>query len=120
LKTIAYYISDYGYGHASRSIAIIRKLLEHPEVKIIVCHSFALTFIKESITSNRVSYRNIKTDIGYILEKDSIYPDIERLFMAYKEFIEDWDGYTKREIEFLKLNSVDLVLSDISPLPCNR
>ncbi|MFT8323534.1 MAG: hypothetical protein ABF649_21995 [Bacillus sp. (in: firmicutes)] len=28
IKTIAYYISDYGYGHASRSIAIIRELLK--------------------------------------------------------------------------------------------
>lgn len=25
---IAYYISDYGYGHATRSIAIIRELLK--------------------------------------------------------------------------------------------
>ncbi|WP_335699289.1 hypothetical protein [Neobacillus drentensis] len=62
MTTIAYYISDYGYGHASRSIAIIRKLLEESEVKIIVCHSFALSFIKASLNSDSVSYRNIKTN----------------------------------------------------------
>lgn len=50
MKTIAYYISDYGFGHASRSIAVIRKLLNHPEVEIMICHSFALSFIKESLT----------------------------------------------------------------------
>ncbi|MFS0774819.1 hypothetical protein ABC255_02100 [Neobacillus sp. 3P2-tot-E-2] len=44
MKTIAYYISDFGFGHASRSIAVIRKLLNHPEAEIMICHSFALSF----------------------------------------------------------------------------
>ncbi|QIZ05637.1 hypothetical protein HFZ78_01840 [Priestia megaterium] len=117
MKTIAYYISDYGYGHASRSIAVIRKLLKDPKVKIIVCHSFALSFIKESLHSNRVSYRAIKTDVGYFLEKDSIQPDKERLFEEYKNFVADWDFKVGREHDFLKLNYIDLVVSDISPLP---
>ncbi|PEQ95216.1 hypothetical protein CN481_05000 [Bacillus sp. AFS006103] len=117
MKTIAYYISDYGYGHASRSIGIIRKLLNEPEVQIIVCHSFALTFIKKSLHSNRVSYRNIKTDIGYLLEKDSIFPDKDILLKEYKSFVADWDQYIQQEREFLRENNVDLVISDISPLP---
>jgi hypothetical protein len=78
-------ISDYRYGHASRSIAIIRKLLNHQEVTIIVCYSFALSFIIESLLSERVSYRNLKTDIGYFLEEDSIFHDKERLLEEYKK-----------------------------------
>lgn len=117
MNTIAYYISDYGYGHASRSIAIIRKLLDDAEVNIIVCHSFALGFIKESLHSKRVSYRNIKTDVGYILEMDSIYPDKARLLVEYKNFISNWDYYIKQEREFFKNHNVDLVVSDISALP---
>ncbi|SMQ85065.1 conserved hypothetical protein [Bacillus sp. OV166] len=117
MKTIAYYISDYGYGHASRSIAVIRKLLKDPNVKIIVCHSFALSFIKESLHSNHLSYRTIKTDVGYFLEKDSILPDKGRLFEEYKNFVADWDFKVEQEREFLKLNHIDLVVSDISPLP---
>jgi uncharacterized protein (TIGR00661 family) len=117
LKTIAYYISDYGYGHASRSVAVIRKLLNNPDVKIIICHSFALPFIKESIDSERVRYRKVKTDIGYYLEKDSIYPDKGRLLEEYKKFVLDWDIQIKREREFLQQNKIDLVVSDISPLP---
>ncbi|MFB5193640.1 glycosyltransferase family protein [Neobacillus sp. KR4-4] len=117
MKTIAYYISDYGYGHASRSIAVIRKLLKDNEVKIFVCHSFALSFIKESLHSNRVSFRTIKTDVGYFLEKDSIHPDKKRLFEEYRNFVDDWDFKVEQEKEFLKLNQIDLVVSDISPLP---
>ncbi|MCM2535847.1 hypothetical protein NDK43_30640 [Neobacillus pocheonensis] len=117
MKTIAYYISDYGYGHASRSIAVMRKLLEKADVRIIVCHSFALSFIKESLNSNRISYRNIKTDVGYFLEKDSIYPDKAHLQKEFNNFLSDWEHNKHREIEFLKINNVDLVVSDISPLP---
>ncbi|MEH7440194.1 glycosyltransferase [Neobacillus drentensis] len=117
MKTIAYYISDYGYGHASRSIAIIRELLKIPEVRIIVCHSFALPFIKESLNSDRVKYRSIKTDVGYFLAKDSIYPDKELLIIEYKNFVVDWDNLQLQERNFLQKNNVDLVISDISPLP---
>jgi UDP-N-acetylglucosamine transferase subunit ALG13 len=117
LKTIAYYISDYGYGHASRSIAIIRKILNEPNIRIIVCHSFALEFIKESLSSNRVTYRNIKTDIGYFLEKNSIHPDKLRILLEYKNFLANWDHRMDQEDQFLQMNKVDLVISDISPLP---
>ncbi|MGG1678247.1 glycosyltransferase family protein [Neobacillus sp. NRS-1170] len=117
MKTIAYYISDYGYGHASRSIAVIRKLHKEAELKIIICHSFALPFIKESLGSERVSYRKIKTDIGYFLEKDSILPDKSRLLEEYKSFVSNWDNHIQQEKEFLRKNHVDLVISDISPLP---
>ncbi|WP_160725774.1 glycosyltransferase [Bacillus sp. USDA818B3_A] len=117
MKLIAYYISDYGYGHASRSIAILRNLLKDPEVNIIVCHSFALSFIKDSLNSSRVIFRNIKTDIGYLLEQDSIQPDRVRLWEEYKNFVFKWDNKGEVEQEFLKVNKIDLVVSDISPLP---
>jgi hypothetical protein len=86
-------------------------------VKIIICHSFALPFIKESLNSTRVSYRTIKTDIGYFLEKGSINPDKALLLKEYKNFVADWDRYMDHEREFLMVNRVDLVVSDISPLP---
>ncbi|WP_342042978.1 glycosyltransferase family protein [Bacillus sp. OTU2372] len=117
MKTIAYYISDYGYGHASRSIAVIRSLLKDPEARIIVCHSFALSFIKDSLNSNRVSYRNINTDVGYFLVEDSIQPDRAQLLEEYKKFVANWGDKIEQEKEYLKQNEVDLVVSDISSLP---
>jgi uncharacterized protein (TIGR00661 family) len=117
LKTIAYYISDYGYGHASRSIAIIRKLLSRSDVRIIVCHSFALSFMRESLNSDRVSYREVKTDIGYFLQVNSIHPDKVKMLNEYKSFVANWEHSVNRELEFLKSNHVNLVVSDISPLP---
>ncbi|MFS0774825.1 hypothetical protein ABC255_02130 [Neobacillus sp. 3P2-tot-E-2] len=117
MKTIAYYISDYGFGHASRSITVIRELLNHSEVEVIICHSFALSFIKESLYSERVRYRKIKTDIGYFLERDSIFPDKEKLLEEYQKFVADWGRIFEQEKKFLLNEKIDLVVSDISPVP---
>src|SRR6478752_2727155 len=81
LKTIAYYISDYGYGHATRSTAIIRELLKQNEtVKIIICHSFALRFLQQSFRHEpRVTFREVATDVGYVLKENSLEPDTKIL-----------------------------------------
>ena len=93
MKTICYYISDYGFGHASRSVAIIRKLLAQTDkVKLIVCHSYALDFIKESLANEaRVKYREVSTDVGYILRENTLEPDIKGMNIAFKTYMDGLD-----------------------------
>ncbi|QHN50619.1 hypothetical protein EPB69_16615 [Geobacillus stearothermophilus] len=119
MKTIAYYISDYGFGHAARSVALIRQLLKmEEEVRTIICHSFALQFLRESLKDeNRVTFRKMETDIGYVLQKDSIEPDIEKLNVEYKQYLKKWDSLIEQERVFLQTNKVDFVISDISAFP---
>jgi UDP-N-acetylglucosamine transferase subunit ALG13 len=119
MNTIAYYSSDYGFGHAARSVALIRNLLAMEEdVKMIICHSFALHFLRESLKGeNRVTFRTIETDIGYVLQKDSIEPDIEKLNAKYKKYVQKWNFLIEQERDFLQTNKVDLVISDISAFP---
>ncbi|WHY61501.1 glycosyltransferase family protein [Cytobacillus firmus] len=117
MKTIAYYISDYGFGHASRSIAVIRELLKVAlDIRIIVCHSYGLSFLRNSLDYKQLSYRELKTDIGYILKENSILPDEERIYKEYKQFISNFNIRISIEEKFLKSNKVDMVISDISPI----
>lgn len=119
MKTIAYYISDYGFGHAARSVALIRQLLKRKkDVRVIICHSFALHFLRESLKGeNRVAFRTIETDIGYVLRKDSIEPDIKKLNVEYKKYLQKWNFLIEQERDFLQTNKVDFVISDISAFP---
>ncbi|MBM7573501.1 glycosyltransferase family protein [Aquibacillus albus] len=118
MKTIAYYISDYGFGHASRSIAVIRATLKHnKDIKIIVCHSFALDFLKDSLKDLNVEFRKLKTDIGYFLQTNNIFPDPAKIEREYIRFIDEWEIKLENEKDFLSENKVNLVISDISPLP---
>lgn len=49
MKKIAYYISEYGFGHATRSIAVIKRLCEKNEIRIIVSNAFAYEFLNQSL-----------------------------------------------------------------------
>lgn len=113
---VAYYISDYGYGHASRSIAIIRKLLEKIEsVHITICHSFAETFIKDSIEDERVTFRKVKTDIGYILDTHTLELDHEKMNQMYDYYLDNREFCIAYEVQFLNEHHISHVITDIYP-----
>lgn len=117
MKRIAYYISEYGYGHASRSIGIIRELIkQESELEIIVINSFAEDFLKQSLDSSRIIFRNVETDIGYFLKENSIYPDAKRQRLELDLYLSTLNHVAKKEVEYLKRRSINLVISDISPL----
>lgn len=118
LKTIAYYISDYGYGHATRSTAIIRELLKQNEnMEIIICHSFALGLLQESFRhEHRVMFREVATDVGYVLKENSLEPDAELLNDNVSSYVSEFSLKLTQEMRFMKEKNVSFVISDISPL----
>lgn len=118
MRTIAYYISDYGYGHATRSTAIIRELLKQNEnVKIIIYHSFALDFLQQSFRhEHRVTFREVATDIGYVLKENSIELDAEVLNNSVSSYVSEFSLKLNQETCFMKEKNVSFVISDISPL----
>jgi len=116
---IAYYISDHGYGHATRDIAIIRELLEHfDDIKISICTSEPLEFLKRSLVNNeeRINFRDIKNDFGYCVTHDlKIHPTKTK--RKVKRWLNNWQYYIKREMRFLKKNKINILISDIPPQP---
>ncbi|NIK69241.1 glycosyltransferase [Paenibacillus sp. BK720] len=119
--TIAYYISSYGYGHATRSVAVLREMLsDHSKgYKIIICSSNnLLTFLKASLKffNDNIEYRECLPDLGYILQKGSIEADILEFRKEYNDYIDSIDRYLTREVDFLVTHQVGLVISDISPI----
>lgn len=117
MKRIAYYISDYGYGHATRSMAIINEILNHDtEVEVTVCHSYALPMLRVSFKEYPVKFRCIQTDIGYFLKENSLEPDIEKINIEFSRYMERWQNLVEDEIQFLHDKKIGLVLSDISPV----
>lgn len=65
MKTICFYISDYGYGHATRSIALIREIVDScDDVNVIVKTSGPYKFTKKSLHHPRVSAIRCRNDIG--------------------------------------------------------
>lgn len=113
---ICFYISDYGYGHASRSIAIIRKLLsEYKNAKIYIKNSGAFDYIRHSLPHENIEVVKSKNDIGVIFRENSVIIDREQTRRMLIDWISSWDEFIKMEKQFCESHRIDLILSDITP-----
>ncbi|KAA0764914.1 hypothetical protein DN410_09865 [Bacillus sp. SH5-2] len=119
MKTFVFYISEYGFGHATRCIALIRSILSRREdVQVIVCNSFAIQFIRASLNEygDKVIFHDVETDVGFVLKENSLDLDKEKLQQSYEEFCTNLPQKINNEIDFLSAFSVDYIISDISPI----
>ncbi len=119
MKTIAFYISDHGFGHITRNIPIIRSILDTSnDIRIIVkCGEKHIQFMKSLLEdySSSIEYYEENTDVGLILKEGSIEVDKNRLKVKLYDFINSWEERGEKEKEFLQNNDVSLVVSDIIP-----
>lgn len=114
---IAFYISDHGYGHASRCIPIINELLLNYSVNIIVkSNEEQIEFIKSLVADkNRVEFYKEKIDLGIILKDNSYEIDKEKLKNNVLDYVYSWESRIQTEIKFLEHKNVNIVISDIVP-----
>ncbi|MFX0066900.1 MAG: glycosyltransferase family protein [Candidatus Hermodarchaeota archaeon] len=118
MKKIIYYISDHGFGHATRSIAIIDALLKNfPNIEIIVRTSKSATLVQRSLNSSRARLLSRKNDFGLISNPTTFAIDIEKTKEQLVSWIDTWPQYNEIEREFLQRVDASLVLSDIVPQP---
>lgn len=115
-KSIVYYISDHGFGHATRSLAIIRTLRqEQPNLKISIRTFNNATLIKEALENEAVSVYQSKNDFGLIQGgRLSISPVKTKI--AFEKWVTTWDEWLREEQNRLTPRP-DLMISDISPQP---
>lgn len=121
MKNIIFYISDHGFGHASRNIPIIRYILEvKRDIKIYIKTGvnqglFIRDSIKDLKNNKNVFFEFKNMDIGLVLKKNSLDIDKEKLEKRIEEYIDTWEELKESESIFLKKNNIDLIISDIVP-----
>lgn len=112
---IAYFISSHGYGHASRSAAIIESILaKNPNVRVSIYTETPCNFFEESL-SEPFSYTKTQSDIGMI-QLTPIEMDIPGTLKKLNAFIGSLPEESDRIASRLIAESVDFVVADISPL----
>jgi uncharacterized protein (TIGR00661 family) len=123
MPTIVYFISDHGLGHATRSIAIVRSLLECDlEITVNIHTSKPMSLVKKSLFSSeeqhRVDFHKQANDLGFIGDKITGKIDYRSTAKKVKSWIQDWySSYLFDEYRYLRARDVDLIVSDIAPQP---
>ena len=116
MANICFYISDYGYGHASRDIAIIRKIInESIDVKIYIKTNQTFHFVQQSLPQKNVKVIQTKNDIGVVFKENSVIVDRDETKKILDRWIDSWDEYIQNEKMFCKKHKINLIISDIVP-----
>lgn len=114
MKRILYYITDHGSGHATRSIAIIRKLKQF-NLEIIVRNTNVQHFIQKSLPGIQVIPGT--TDVGPVIKKDGYSIDLKKTKMLIEKWLDQIEPTTLQESKFLEKKEPNLIISDISVMP---
>jgi L-arabinokinase len=112
---IVYYVSGHGFGHASRSIELIKTILAaRPDVRIVVKTS-APMWMFETIPGRSVAVIPFQADTG-ITQLNSVTIDERDSLARALEFYKNFDALAGREAEFLRSHGATAVLGDTPPL----
>lgn len=114
--TVAYYITPHGFGHAVRSLEIIRKLRERSrEVRLIVVSDIPV-FLVEQCVGVPLPYRRRRLDVG-LVQRDSLRFDLAATREALERLRRDEDRLLAEEVDFLAGEAVSAIVSDVAFLP---
>lgn len=114
------YISDHGYGHATRSVAVIRALMEEGRgaLRIEIVNHHAHGLLRRALASlPGVTVRDTPLDVGFVCREDSLAFDVGRTAMAVWNWISGWKRFVSEECDRLRSSPPDLVITDVAPEP---
>lgn len=118
MKKIAYYISDHGYGHASRSTALIKKIVNDiKDVEVTVNCSYPLQFTIDNLVDEKdVKFRRVRNDFGYYTD-ENFEIDKDKTKNLLKLGLNNIESYINSEEKFCEKKDIDLIISDITAKP---
>ncbi|UUX92271.1 hypothetical protein [Methanoplanus endosymbiosus] len=113
---ICYYVSDYGMGHATRCVAVIRGITEYfKDAEFIIKTSKSPEFFFNSLDGYNIRVVSQNNDVGVILEPGTLEVDKTGTYSLFKDWMRSWPEFISTETAFLTDEGVDLVISDIVP-----
>jgi L-arabinokinase len=115
-RRLAYYITPHGFGHAVRSIEVIRYLLVLAPALEIVIVSTLPEFLVHQVLCDSVTVRRRQLDIG-LVQRDSIQFDLSATLERLQSLHDQRDALLADEIHFLKTQEIQTVVCDIPFLP---
>jgi hypothetical protein len=117
--TIVYYVSDSGFGHITRSLAIIKSIIKLSDLTVeLVCGEsqieYARVFLHKYL--ERVNFTVLKTEVGTILKDNSFEFDVDATSLSIKNYLQTLPLLVEKEVQRLEKLNIALVITDITIL----
>ncbi len=114
-RTIVFYISGHGFGHASRAIEVINALVDRrPDTRIIIRSSVASWLVTRTARAG-VEHVPVEVDTG-VIQLDSLHLDAAGSISRAEAFMSTFEARVEREVDFLRDCHAVLTVSDLPPL----
>jgi len=115
LQRLLFYVSGHGFGHATRTRALIARLLRSSPSRLdIHVRSEAPHWIFQERDAG-VRCSRASCDVG-ILQQTGMEVDVSGSLAAHEAFLRNWDRRVDEEAGFIEAFAPSLVVADIPPL----
>ncbi|MBN2413371.1 hypothetical protein JXQ31_16950 [candidate division KSB1 bacterium] len=111
---IAYYITGHGYGHAVRSIEVIKELLKQKKDITVFIRTTTPDWLFKGINSPNVFYMNIRLDFG-VIQSTSFKADKQQTLLEYAKLLKIKTKLVRQELDFFRTEKIEIAISDITP-----
>lgn len=116
-RKFAFYITNHGFGHASRNVRIIQKIFEKdPDAMVYIkTDHLRCEFLKKNLEEykGKILYYENVVDVGFLLKGPDLEVDAERMRILVEDDEQHWEEYIRREQKFFDEESITFVISDI-------
>jgi hypothetical protein len=115
---IVFYVSGHGFGHASRSIELIRALLtRRPDARLAVRTAAPQRLFGAVADAHApmIDVQTVEADTG-VVQVDSLRLDEEETVRQAARFYAAFDLHVDREATVIQRLGADVVIGDIPPL----
>jgi L-arabinokinase len=115
VRSIVFYISGHGFGHASRTIEVINALADRrPDLHVIIRSSVAPWLVARTARAG-VQLSPVEVDTG-VVQIDSLNLDAAESIRRADAFMATLDARVEAELEFLRANGAVMTVSDLPAL----
>ncbi|MFQ5770404.1 MAG: glycosyltransferase family protein, partial [bacterium] len=115
MPNILYYISGHGYGHATRSIELIKALmLKSPNLYFHI-KTDAPEWIFNLNLKENYSLDRIKIDVGTV-QNTSFYIDKKETLNEWDDLLNKKDAIVEEEVAYAEKLKAKIIIADIPPL----
>ena len=119
MKTIAYFVTDSGFGHITRSTAIIKYILEKSAYNVLlVSNKDQNNSAKIGLRryEKRVSFATADTDANAVFQENSLKVDIEKTSAEVRTYMDQLEDNMYTMYDLLKGMEIIGVVTDLSIL----